>query len=507
MLSAKLLGKLLLPSEVTAGSREERSLARLLAKQLEERGWSHGEQVFEATSWRSTRALIEADGSVFEAEPLPYTVESTVEGRIAEPSGDVEEAIVVAEWPWELVDDPKPLILDLAERGAAAVVLYDPLPGRLRKSVVTGCESYCIYHSCPLRIPVVCVERSLGLKLIEMKGSRARLQVEARLMRSESINVYAVVSEARPGEPYVALIAHYDRWFRGVGDNALGVVTALASAEILEDSKLNLVLAFTAAEESGWPDPASWYWGWGAYKLPEAVDVQAAVVLDCLYPGALRASSGFYPLLAAARRAASLRGIGLGVEVNDSPFESSVLGLGRGVPAVTLNSLPCGLAVYHTNLDSTPAVSIARAAALVARDLSLMAWRSLSARVYEEAARMLFEDFEELGAPLEVRLEAYRFLQELSPPPDTRDAWRAWVDLYRSLVSAALTGDGDLIARMYADLVALKMSGGYACFDRWDLLAPRGCSPGDSAYRRWLEVALKLRRVVEWMQRRRLGLH
>ncbi len=422
-----LLERLVSIGEAVAGTEEARRLAEEAGRLLEEATGVSVEQLkLPVATWRDEGGVVECGGLRVDARVLPQTLGGVAEGRLVEvhctqptcfthvSRGDV----VIARLP-EDPDDVTTIYVNALEAGAEALIVYDRWPGRYRRIVVSGRWDYARLPS-PAPMPAVHVRLEDGLKLVKhCIGSRVRLDSRASIRWSTGAILEARIGE---GDREALVIAHYDHWLTGAGDNLAGVAALIRAARLLRSLSLGGVavrLALLDAEEFGDPMLPAWYWAYGSRWYARMLnkthlldDIVLVVNLEMpvrrrLYAAGTPEARGLVASI--ARR--------LGVEVVEEEYEtcySDGYNFARlGAPSVTLYNIEDYLEWYHTDADLPTVVDLeaieaaAKAAFEAIRRLAEDGLRALDYRGYIEALEGL-----ETLLPLQARRGVYVFTEE-----------------------------------------------------------------------------------------------
>jgi len=344
--------------DVVAGSREEAEAAERIRGVLEGLGLSTGVYRFECMSWGERHAELDAPGAPVRAVALPYT-----------PSGDVEAELVYAgegleERDWEGVNAEDRVVLlkwfgkldeavwqyiEAVRHGAAAVILYDPYPGRVRRMVMSLSTDYRFGGGTPPYVPALSVSFEAGMRLLRVarRGGRVRVYTETSVRHgAESRVVYAGDMEG------VVVTAHMDKWLTGFSDNSLGVALVLEAAERLRDAASYVIFG---AEESGAPGYSPWYWIWGSRSFVSWLGRRG--LIESLGPVVNLDVLGGPRVHVSASGPGYRRGLedtlggGYTYGWDEAIYDSYSFTL-AGLPAATLNTYDHVQPVYHTDLDN-----------------------------------------------------------------------------------------------------------------------------------------------------------
>jgi Iap family predicted aminopeptidase len=329
--------------DLAAGSPHEREFLQWLLTFLDAPTvWFHLSPV-EVLYWEDAGTRIEIDDTTLPGLAMPYSRRAVVEGRLVPVDGDVEGNIAVAEFPPD-VDDAKYVVIDVARRGAAAVVFTGKPP---RRVVVTGEPGFKL-DAAPPPIPVASFEE------VEV-GRRARLEVETRSRVTYSYSLVAFNSF--DDTPMIS--AHWDHWLIGATDNCAGVEAAVIAFSELVADDVPVALGLFTAEEGVAPHIPSFYWAWGSFNYLKRWRPTLLVNVDVVGVGTPRMYA--VPYLHEMLR-------GLGPVENPEAYFDSVHFERWGLPSVTISSLKDAWGFYHSPLDvQVDAASVLYAAELAKR--------------------------------------------------------------------------------------------------------------------------------------------
>ncbi len=353
--------------EIITGSPEEKIVVEKIKEAMEDAG---ADEIIVAPVnvlyWRDIDCFIEVGEYKIKCYANPYTLSSDVSSKIVFGSyyGD---NIVFQENPRDKIvvipytDDPDDIyfiIHKLLSLHVKGVILYDELPGRYRRIVVTGVNGFPFLYGSPPPIPVVSIRKEDYLKIIKSMKREARIYVKSLVRDSIGYNISALLYGKVEDEVHIT--AHHDHWFSGFSDNRLGVETLINILKHLA-GKNSLrytyrMISFTA-EESGAPGYSGWYWIWGSRKYLEEARIRGKldnvlldVNIDSIVTKPLRIS--YTPLIHKlvneflVRGNIEYRSLGLNEPIFDS--FSYIL---NGIPAITFHTHEELKHNYHTNLD------------------------------------------------------------------------------------------------------------------------------------------------------------
>lgn len=349
--------------DVVAGSREEGAAADAVRGMLEEAGLSTSEYVFECMSWSEEHVSLHVGGESIPAVALPYTPSGHVEARIVyagtglherEWRGvDAEGKVVLLKW-FDKLDEAVWQYIEAVKRGASAVVIFDPYPGRRRRMVMTLSTDYRFGGGTPPYVPALSVSFDDGMRLLAAAraGRGVELAVESRVEHGARSRVVHAGDLEGP-----VFTAHMDKWLTGFTDNALGVALVAEAARVFGEEAGYVVFG---SEESGAPGYSPWYWIWGSRSFTRSLEergligsVGPVINFDVLGgPGVHVSVSG----PGFRRGVERLLGPGFTYGWDEAIYDSFSFTM-AGVPALTLNSYEYIQPVYHTDLDVAAFVS------------------------------------------------------------------------------------------------------------------------------------------------------
>ncbi|HYG60051.1 MAG TPA: M28 family peptidase, partial [Symbiobacteriaceae bacterium] len=259
-----------------AGSQAAKDCAEFLAEELRSVGLMQvAIEEYPLDGWDFAGAWVEVEGGpVLEAVAYGGATGTEPEGLAGElvdcgtgtaddlSRVDVRGKIALVEMDLDALNWPGTALLEAAHHGAIAVVCwpadhYALTPGSLH------CHDLQVVSP----IPMLNVSREDGRRLRAFK--RARLFSTARLLKGATgRNVVATIPGTELPHEMVIIGDHFDAWFDGFMDDAVGVgaVVALAAAAVASGYKPRRTLAFVLhdAEEYGQAD-SPWDWCTGAF--------------------------------------------------------------------------------------------------------------------------------------------------------------------------------------------------------------------------------------------------
>jgi Iap family predicted aminopeptidase len=406
--------------EAPAGSMAERRLVRKLAELIESYlGVRANLTPLPVVEWRDEGSYIRGCEVEFPVLALPQTPRATVEGRVQffPRAEQLEEAdhvaeIVVVEAPRDF-DEIQSLYLEAFEKGAKAVVFYDPWPHRYRRFVVTGRWEYTFAPS-PAPIPAVYAKRDNAYKLREC--SYIVVEHRGTLVESTGYIVEALVDTG--GDDELLVTAHHDHWLRGVNDNLAGVALALAIAKHLsrvQPAKLSIRFISFTAEEFGDPTLPAWYWAYGSRAYATSLsaagrldNVIAVFNLDIASTQAPKVYATGYEVWGLIEPLAAQ--LQLSFSGFDHSYSDGYSFSKLGVTTVTLMDLEGLSPVYHSDMDTLAYLSLEGAwksfslVVTVAEKILQHGREALNPMHY---VNMLYKESLK-GRPIPVRVETYR---------------------------------------------------------------------------------------------------
>jgi len=257
-----------------AGSPEEKALADAIERELKGAGLAVRQERFPVRHYRygtvtlmgngqpiEAISLHAAGGSWGERDGVPYRRGNENNGQRVRAdlvdagdgaasdyarTGDVRgKAVLVRRggaWPTYQ-------ILEAAHHGAAAMLLFD-YPNSREDTLK---QDSMWYHE---QLPTVSISRRDGERLKTQAASgRVMITLENRIDVSDGLsqNVVATIPGSELPDEWIAVTAHYDRWFTGAQDNSVGAASMIELAKIFSASKPRRSLLFIAmgGEESG----------------------------------------------------------------------------------------------------------------------------------------------------------------------------------------------------------------------------------------------------------------
>ncbi len=475
--------------EAVAGSEAAKALAEEASRLLAEAAGTQPRVVrLPVATWLDRGAVVECAGFSARGVVLPQTLGGVAEGRLVEVHcteppcfRHVSEGDVVAARLPEDPDDVTTLYVAAMEAGAEALIVYDRWPGRLRRIVVSGRWDYTLLPS-PAPMPGVHLRLEDGAELVKRcLGSRVRVVAEAELRRSAGRIIEAVVGE---GDYEVVVMAHYDHWLGGSGDNLAGVASLIEAARRIGRPRgVRVRYLLLDAEEFGDPSLPAWYWAYGSRWY--ASQMRRAGLLDDIVLVVNLEMPVRRPVLAGSPEARGLaEGLGgdsfKAVEEFETCYSDGYSFATLGVPSVTVYNIEDYLEWYHTDADTPEKPDyrwVAWAAELASRMAGAVAERGPAALDYLGYAELLEKLL--LRAPLEARRAAYALAEETRRAV-SEGRWRRLREAYALLNSrlGRCVFDGDyrwdtggfeprLAPRLRAAIAALgELEGGTGPGDR-----------------------------------------
>ncbi len=424
--AGSIVKRLYVYGEAVAGSEAAKALAEEIHTLLREAAGVEPHVIkLPVATWVDEGAVVECTGLRVEGVNLPQTLGGEACGRLVEVKctsppcfNHVSEGdIVIAEVP-EDPDDVTTLYVAAMERGASALLVYDRWPGRHRRIVVSGRWDYALLPS-PAPMPAVHLRREDGIRLRSAcLGSLVRLHASARIEWRHGRIIEAVIGSEGPE---VLLIAHYDHWLGGSGDNLAGVAALIRAVERLRGrvGGWTLRVAVLDAEEFGDPQLPAWYWSYGSrWYARELLDSgllrDIVAVLNLDMPVVKRLYLASTPELRNVVRAVAPRVLTLEPLEYETCYSDGYQFARLGVASATLYNIDEYLEYYHSDVDTPErpdyeAVEAAAAAyAAAALKLGERGEKSLDYQGYIETLVKLAERL-----PLEARRAAYMVAEEM----------------------------------------------------------------------------------------------
>ncbi|AEM38661.1 peptidase M28 [Pyrolobus fumarii 1A] len=413
--------------EAVAGSEEARALSEELARLVEEvTGTAPRVVRFPVATWRDEGAIVECGGLRLEARVLPQTLGGIEAGRLVEvhcttprcfqhvSPGDV----VVARLP-EDPDDVTTLYVHALEAGASALIVYDRWPGRFRRIVVSGRWDYAWLPS-PAPMPAVHMRAEDGSKLVKLcTGMRVRVEASASIREGQGRTLELLLNEGEERE--IIIMAHYDHWLSGAGDNLAGVVSLLEALRVIRGEGVKgftLRALLLDAEEFGDPMLPAWYWSYGSrwyakmLSDTELLD-QVVLALNLDLPVLRRLKLAATPEVRGLVERLASNTLEFDVEEFETCYSDGYQFAKLGVPSATLYNVEDYVEWYHTDAD-TPSVpdevaiiEAGRLAGRVALEAGRLGPKALDYRGYIRVLESIAHE-----APLEYRRGVYMLSEE-----------------------------------------------------------------------------------------------
>ncbi len=257
-----------------AGSVEEKALADAIEQELSRAGLAVRQERFPVRHYEYAPVLLTGNGRPIEAislhaaggtwglrDGVPYRRGNARDGQqVTAPLVDAGDgtaadyqragtvrgkAVLVRRggaWPTYQ-------ILEAAHQGASALLLYDYANGRDD----TLKQDSMWYHE---QLPTVSIRKADARSLQQaLAGGPVDVALENRIDVSDGLsqNVVASIRGSEFPDEWIAVTAHYDRWFTGAQDNSVGVASMIELAKAFAGSAPRRSLLFIAmgAEESG----------------------------------------------------------------------------------------------------------------------------------------------------------------------------------------------------------------------------------------------------------------
>ncbi len=406
-------------------------------------------------TWMEKECRIEIGGKTIKCHAMPYVEKTSLEAPIA--VAIIERGAIIVDKPVQgkivfiptprNLDNIKYIALEMAVLGARAVGFYDIIGGRYRRKVVTGGYYYNTRYGAPPPIPVVSVRRE-DVTAIEKHGdTKAILHIDSDVKQGVGKTIIGIKKGLSSETIHVS--AHHDHWFAGYRDDVAGVETVLRLAKKLHKEKTRHTIYYVlfTAEESGAPNYADWYWGWGSrYMLEimkntgEITGITANINIDCVDQGHPCLTGN--PVLTRYAETIGVKKCGY----DDPDFDSFQYTI-HGIPAATLEELDNMLEIYHTDQDTKKNASpeaIDRYVEITYRLLRLIDEKPLS---YQPLRKYIIDRLDKAGTSVETK-RLIGTIDKLDEKISPREAIR--------LVTASLTniiyepGIGGLF---YADII------------------------------------------------------
>jgi hypothetical protein len=258
-----------------AGSAEERALADAIQKELAGAGLEARQERFPVRHYEYGAVTLSANGEAIDAislhsaggtwgtkDGIPYRRGNAEQGHklrvqladagdgaaadYAKAGGVRGKAVLIRRggaWPTYQ-------ILEAAHQGAAAIVMFDypnSRPDTLKQDSMW-------YHD---QLPTASIRRADGERLRTMMagGSPVTIELENRIDVSDGLsqNVVGMIRGSELPDEWIAVTAHYDRWFMGAQDNSVGAASMIELAKTFAGTRPRRSLLFVAmgGEESG----------------------------------------------------------------------------------------------------------------------------------------------------------------------------------------------------------------------------------------------------------------
>lgn len=260
----------------TAGSAAGREVVRLLAEELDRCGADVATEPFPVDTWEFHGAWLHHPGrDRIELASFGGSPAADVAGRFVHAgcgtagefdSLDVKGAVVGVDFDFDVLPWYSTPQRQAAARGAVGLLLcsrrrFGHTPGALLSHDLQGGDS----------IPVASIRRE-DLEWLREHPATVRLQVDAERRPGTGNNIVVTVPGTRLPEQQVLLGDHFDGWFQGFIDDAVGAATcvefmrALSRTRMRPDRTLRIILH--DAEEYGRQDTRfDWLTGsWSAIR-------------------------------------------------------------------------------------------------------------------------------------------------------------------------------------------------------------------------------------------------
>jgi Iap family predicted aminopeptidase len=278
-----------------AGTKAEVQAADYLHDSLLNFGFTKVEkQPFNVHGWNPISCTVKMKKPIekeIDAALFPYCKTENVEGALVVIGSEEQELsspgkglIAFSEWGPDDYLSPRMTYFRAANLGYEGLIVAAPDEGDLLKVVVLASGGL-------LKIPVVCITKEEGAKLLAMMKERDVIVSIATNVEissgSTSYNVVGTLEGDGTSEQEIIVGAHYDSWFQGAADNCAPAATVLELSRLFVNQaqagkipKRTIRFIFYGAEESGSNDFYFWINGSKAYVKdnPESVARTAAVL-------------------------------------------------------------------------------------------------------------------------------------------------------------------------------------------------------------------------------------
>lgn len=459
----EIVRSLSIGTDTLAGTIQERRIVKAILGLLEEHVGVRGKTIpIPVASWTDKGARIECNDLEVSALVLPQVLGGEVRERLIHIENIdsleridqrvIEDSIVLVEMPKDF-DEVQSGYMYAVEKGAAAIIFYDPFPGRRRRIVVTGRWDYSLRAPAIPPIPALHVDRRTGLWLAKnCVGQHVYLEARVDLSFSTGYIVEALIEPRRSGKRSgyweVMVTCHHDYWLTGANDNLAGVAAAILLAQRykkeVEGAGVLRFVSFTA-EEFGDPILPSWYWAYGSRWYSRLLH-EANVLEDIVALLNIDVAAVSNPLIYATPELRTLlREEGLKVVGYDHSYTDSYSFAEYGLPRATAMNLEEWAPLYHTDMDTPDKLDfegLLRINKAYMKVLRVVAEKGFEALDYREYALTVLDKAEK-GGPL-LLSKAYKLAIETDKALKRND-YRALAKAYRRLSSMGLRAvfDGD----------------------------------------------------------------
>jgi len=345
-------------SNIIPGSTEDQEYARRLLSELRDLADWVKTVVFPVYTWRS-ECYVEVKERNYSCVATPYspsveldlkpqditTLETPSRARELR-GGDV----VLVKYP-EGAAELRWLHYTISSRDAK-LAIYTTSGDFIKSDTVLSTPGFSFNPSSPPRTPAICISSEV-YKVI--REEPATIRVKSSVSLGESKTILAGVNGA--SERIVHIVSHRDSIIGDRGKAATSMLLKLVTS--LDKSKLpyNIVIVSTTAREIGDYQFTEYHYTWGLRHLLGLLEARsdlnnthAAIAIGPIY-GVKRVMVAVHPAL---RRAVSIISPAEGVEVNLSYNHAQIESydyVARGVPAITITSLPYAWWCHNSTLN------------------------------------------------------------------------------------------------------------------------------------------------------------
>ena len=343
---------------ILPGSLEEREYSKRVIRELRDyTDWVKFTSL-PVYTW-SSKCLVETREASYDCVALPYSpsvevdlkpasikiLESPTKAR--ELAGD---EVVLVKYP-ESAPELKWLYYTISSRGAKLVVFFTD-GDFVKADTVLGTPGFSFNPSTPPRVPAICVSSRLA-KLV--REQPATLRVKSDLGVGETVVVLAGING--PSEREVHITSYRDTIIGDHMKTTTSLLLRLASSLNKTSPPCNVILISTTAREVGDFQFTEYHVTWGLRYLLELLEargdlsrVHVALALGPIHSEE-RIRITIHPLLKrAALTALSIAETNINLDYNHAQLESYIY-LNKGIPAVTLTSLPYTWWCHNSTLN------------------------------------------------------------------------------------------------------------------------------------------------------------